>query len=142
MARSDAALMIEIQRVFAANFSVYGMWKVSRQLGRGGIVVACRTVARLMRAMELKRVVRGETVRMTIPDPAAVCPLDRVNRPFKERRPNALRVSDFTDVATWSGFVSVAFVIDVFARRIVGWRASGTTHAAFVLDASVPNASE
>ena len=134
-ARSDAALMVEIQRVFEANFHVYGVRKVWRQLGREGIVVARCTVARLMRAMGLKGVVRGKTVRTTIPDPAAVCPLDRVNRQFKAPRPNALWVSDFTYVATWSGFVYVAFVIDVFARRIVGWRVSRTAHAAFVLDA-------
>ena len=134
-ARSDAALMGEIQRVFEANFHVYGVRKVWRQLGREGIVVARCTVARLMRAMGLKGVVRGKTVRTTIPDPAALCPLDRVNRQFKAPRPNALWVSDFTYVATWSGFVYVAFVIDVFARRIVGWRVSRTAHAAFVLDA-------
>ena len=85
--------------------------------------------------MGLKGVVRGQTVRTTIPDPAAACPLDRVNRQFKAPRPNALWVSDFTYVATWSGFVYVAFVIDVYARRIVGWRVSRTAHAAFVLDA-------
>jgi transposase InsO family protein len=134
-ARSDAALMVEIQRVFEANFHVYGVRKVWRQLGREGIVVARCTVARLMRAMGLKGVVRGKTVRTTIPDPAAVCPLDRVNRRFKAPRPNALWVSDFTYVATWSSFVYVAFVIDVFARRSVGWRVSRTAHAAFVLDA-------
>jgi transposase InsO family protein len=134
-ARSDAALMVEIKRVFEANFHVYGVRKVWRQLGRDGIGVARCTVARLMRALGLKGVVRGKTVRTTIPDPAAVCPLDRVNRQFKAPRPNALWVSDFTYVATWSEFVYVAFVIDVFARRIVGWRVSRTAHAAFVLDA-------
>ena len=85
--------------------------------------------------MGLPGAVRGKTVRTTIPDPAAVCPLDRVNRQFKAPRPNALWVSDFTYVATWSGFVYVAFVIDAYARRIVGWRVSRTAHAAFVLDA-------
>jgi putative transposase len=134
-ARSDAALMVEIQRVFEANFHVYGVRKVWRQLGRDGITVARCTVARLMQAMGLKGVVRGKGVRTTTPDPAAVCPLDRVNRQVKAPRPNALWVSDFTYVATWSGFVYVAFVIDVFARRIVGWRVSRTAHAAFVLDA-------
>ena len=116
--RSDAALMIEIQRVFEANFCVYGVRKIWRQLAREGIVTARCTVARLMRRMGLAGVVRGRTVRTTIPDPAAACPLDRVNRQFKAPRPNALWVSDFTYVATWSGFVYVAFVIDVFARRI------------------------
>ncbi|WP_157063883.1 IS3 family transposase [Methylobacterium tarhaniae] len=133
--RSDAALMIEIQRVFAANFCVYGVRKIWRQLAREGLVTARCTVARLMRKMGLAGVVRGRTVRTTIPDPAAACPLDRVNRHFKAPRPNALWVSDFTYVATWSGFVYVAFVIDVFARRIVGWRASRSAHASFVLDA-------
>jgi putative transposase len=134
-ARSDAALMIEIKRVFEANFCVYGVRKIWRQLAREGIVTARCTVARLMRQMGLAGVVRGRTVRTTIPDPAAACPLDRVNRQFKAPRPNALWVSDFTYVATWSGFVYVAFVIDVFARRIVGWRASRSAHASFVLDA-------
>ncbi len=94
-----------------------------RQLAREGIVTARCTVARLMRRLGLAGVVRGRTVRTTIPDPAAACALDRVNRHFKAPRPNALWVSDFTYVPTWSGFVYVAFVIDVFARRIVGWRA-------------------
>jgi len=134
-ARSDAALMIEIKRVFEANFCVYGVRKIWRQLAREGIVTARCTVARLMRRLGLAGVVRGRTVRTTIPDPAAACPLDRVNRQFKAPRPNALWVSDFTYVATWSGFVYMAFVIDVFARRIVGWRASRSAHASFVLDA-------
>jgi putative transposase len=134
-ARSDAALMVEIRRVFEANFHVYGVRKVWRQLGREGIAVARCTVARLMRAMGLQGVVRGKKVHTTVPDPAAACPLDRVNRQFKAPRPNALWVSDFTYVATWAGFVYVAFVIDAYARRIVGWRASRTAHAAFVLDA-------
>jgi putative transposase len=134
-ARSDAALMAEIRRVFEANFRVYGVRKVWRQLGREGIVVARCTVARLMRTMGLQGVVRGKPVRTTIADPAAVCPLDRVNRRFKAPQPNALWVSDFTYVATWAGFVYVAFVIDAYARRIVGWRVSRTAHAVFVLDA-------
>ncbi len=133
--RSDAALMIEIQRVFEANFHVYGVRKIWRQLDREGITAARCTVARLMRAMGLQGVVRGKTVRTTIPDPAAACPLDRVNRQFKAECPNRLWVADFTYVATWTGFVYVAFVIDVFARRIVGWRVSRTAHASFVLDA-------
>ena len=134
-ARSDAALMIEIRRVYEANFCVYGVRKVWRQLAREGIVVARCTVARLMRAMGLRGVVRGKTVRTTVPDPAAACPLDRVNRNLKAPRPNALWVNDFTYVATWSGFVYVAFVIDAFARRIVGWRVSRSARADFVLDA-------
>jgi putative transposase len=134
-AQSDAVLMIEIRRVFEENFRVYGVRKIWRQLGREGIRVARCTVARLMRAMGLQGAVRGRKVRTTIPDPAAACPLDRVNRQFKAPCPNALWVSDFTYVATWSGFVYVAFVIDAYARRIVGWRASRTAHAGFVLDA-------
>ena len=108
------------------------MW---RQLGREGVDIARCTVARLMRIMGLRGVVRGRKVRTTVPDPATACPLDRVNRQFKAPRPNALWVSDFTYVATWAGFVYVAFVIDVLARRIVGWRVSRTAHAGFVLDA-------
>ena len=92
-------------------------------------------VARLMQTMGLQGAVRGKPVRTTIPDPAAACPLERVNRPFQAPRPNVLWVSDFTDVATWSGVVSVACVIDAYARRIVGWRVSRTAHASFVLDA-------
>jgi transposase InsO family protein len=134
-AKRDTALMVEIRRVFEANFQVYGVRKVWRQLTRDGIVVARCTVARLMRAMGLQGAVRGRKLRTTVPDPAAVCPLDRVNRTFKAPRPNALWVSDFTYVATWAGFVSVAFVIDAFARRIVGWRVSRSARADFVLDA-------
>ena len=134
-ARSDAALMAEIRRVFEANFGVYGVRKVWRQLGREGIVVARCTVARLMQRMGLQGVVRGRKIRTTVPDPAAACPLDHVNRQFRAPRPNALWLSDSTYVATWQGFVYVAFVIDAFARRIVGWRVSRTAHASFVLDA-------
>ena len=134
-ARSDAALMIEIQRVYEANFRVYGVRKVWRQLAREGIVVARCTVARLMRVMGLQGVVRGRKVRTTVPDLTAACPLDRVNRVFKAPQPNRLWVADFTYVATWSGFVYVAFVIDAYARRIVGWRVSRSARADFVLDA-------
>jgi len=121
--------------VYEENFGVYGIRKFWRQLLREGIAVARCTVARLMRTMGLQGVVRGKRVRTTISNAAAPCPLDRVNRQFKAPRPNALWVSDFTYVATWAGFVYVAFVIDVFARRIVGWRVSRTAHAGFVLDA-------
>ena len=134
-ARRDAALKVEIRRVFEENFRVYGVRKVWRQLGRDGIVVARCTVARLMRSMGLQGVVRGKPIRTTIRDSARPCPLDRVNRQFEAARPNALWVSDFTYVATWVGFVYVAFVIDAYARRIVGWRVSHTAHAGFVLDA-------
>ena len=134
-ARRDAALMIEIRRVYEANFCVYGVRKVWRQLRREGIAVARCTVTRLMRAMGLQGAVRGKPVRTTISDKAAPCPLDRVNRQVQAPRPNVLWVSDFTSVATWSGFVYVAFVIDAYARRIVGWRVSRTAHASLVLDA-------
>jgi putative transposase len=134
-ARRDAVLRGEIRRVWEENFRVYGARKIWRQLGREGIGVARCTVARLMRAMGLKGVVRGKEVRTTIGDKAAPCPLDLVNRQFRAERPNRLWVSDFTYVATWQGFVYVAFVIDAFARRIVGWRVSRTAHAGFVLDA-------
>jgi putative transposase len=131
----DAALNVEIRRVYEENFGVYGVRKVWRQLNREGIAVARCTVARLMRRMGLQGVVRGKTVRTTISNAAVPCPLDRVNRQFKAPRPNVLWVSDFTYVATWAGFVYVAFVIDAFARRIVGWRVCRTAHAGFVLDA-------
>ena len=121
--------------MYEENFGVYGVRKVWRQLNREGIAVARCTVARLMRRMGLQGVVRGKTVRTTISNAAVPCPLDRVNRQFTAPRPNVLWVSDFTYVATWAGFVYVAFVIDAFARRIVGWRVSRTAHAGFVLDA-------
>ena len=134
-ARRDAALMPEIARVFEENFRVYGVRKVWRQLKREGHDLARCTVARLMRSMGLQGVIRGKPVRTTISDKAAPCPLDHVNRQFKAPRPNALWVSDFTYVATWSGFAYVAFIIDAYARRIVGWRVSRTAHTGFVLDA-------
>jgi putative transposase len=134
-ARRDAALREKIRRVFDDNFQVYGARKVWRQLNREGENVARCTVARLMKAMGLRGAVRGKPVKTTVSDRSAPCPLDKVNRQFEAPRPNALWVSDFTYVATWQGFVYVAFVIDTFARRIVGWRASRTAHAGFGLDA-------
>jgi transposase InsO family protein len=134
-ARRDAALMPEIERVFEENFRVYGVRKVWRQLKREGHDLARCTVARLMRGMGLQGVIRGKPVRTTISDKAAPCPLDHVNRQFRAPRPNALWVSDFTYVATWSGFAYVAFIIDAYARRIVGWRVSRTARTGFVLDA-------
>jgi len=134
-AKRDANLMPEIRRVFDENFQVYGVRKVWRQLRREGQEVARCTVARLMQTAGLQGVIRGKPVRTTISDKAAPCPLDHVNRQFQAPRPNTLWVSDFTYVATWAGFVYVAFVIDTFARRIVGWRVSRTAHASFVLDA-------
>jgi putative transposase len=134
-AKRDAALTPEVQRVYRENFEVYGVRKVWRQMLREGFDVARCTVERLMKHLELKGVIRGKPVRTTIANPAAPCPLDHVNRQFQATRPNELWVSDFTYVSTWQGFVYVAFIIDVFARRIVGWRASTRTHTDFVLDA-------
>lgn len=134
-AQRDAVLAPEIERVFNENFGVYGARKVWRQLLREGIDVARCTVERLMKNMGLQGVIRGKRVRTTVPDKSAPCPLDHVNRQFKAPRPNVLWVSDFTYVSTWGGFVYVAFIIDAYARRIVGWRVSGTAHAGFVLDA-------
>jgi transposase InsO family protein len=133
--RRDRALAPEIRRVHAENFQVYGARKVWRQLGREGQVVARCTVERLMRAQGLRGVVRGRKCRTTIPDDSAARPLDRVNRQFQASRPNQLWVADFTYVATWAGFVYVAFVIDVFARRIIGWRVARSMHTELVLDA-------
>jgi putative transposase len=134
-AKRDTALKPEVARVFAENFGVYGVRKVWRQLRREGFTLARCTVERLMAELGLQGVIRGKPVRTTISDKAAPCPLDHVNRQFHAPRPNALWVSDFTYVATWSGFVYVAFVIDAYARRIVGWRVFRTAHASFVLDA-------
>ena len=134
-ARRDAKLMQEIKRVFDENYQVYGVRKVWRQLLREGHAVARCTVERLMRNMGLAGVIRGRKARTTISDKVASCPLDHVNRQFRASRPNLLWVSDFTYVATWVGFVYVAFVIDAYARRIVGWRVSRSAHAGFVLDA-------
>jgi len=123
-ARRDRDLMPAIARVFAENFEVYGVRKVWRQMRREGFSVARCTVERLMRQLGLQGVIRGKPARTTVSDKAAPCPLDHVNRQFYAPAPNMLWVSDFTYVATWAGFVYVAFVIDTYARRIVGWRAS------------------
>ena len=134
-AKRDAVLGPAIRRVWEDNFRVYGVRKVWRQLHREGIDVARCTVARLMAEMGLRGAVRGKVVKTTIPNPGTPCPADHVNRQFTAARPNLLWVSDFTYVSTWAGFVYVAFIIDTFARRIVGWRASRTAHTDFVLDA-------
>ena len=134
-AKRDVGLKTEIQRVFAENFEVYGARKVWRQLNREGIAVARCTVERLMAGLGLQGVIRGKPIKTTIADRAAPCPLDHVNRQFHAPAPNMLWLSDFTYVSTWVGFVYVAFVIDAYARRIVGWRVSRTAHASFVLDA-------
>ena len=134
-AQRDEVLMRHIQRIWDANRQVYGVDKVWRQLQREGLVVARCTVARLMRQRGLRGVRRGQAVRTTVPNLAAPCPRDRVNRQFRAERPNQLWVADFTYVSTWQGFVYVAFIIDVFARRIVGWRVSRSMRTDFVLDA-------
>ena len=134
-AQRDEALKPEVRRVFEENFGVYGVRKVWRQMQREGFNVARCTVARLMKAMDLEGAIRGKVVRTTVSDKAAPCPLDHVNRQFHAPAPNVLWVSDFTYVSTWGGFVYVAFIIDAYARKIVGWRASRTAHARFVLDA-------
>ncbi|MGK8720701.1 IS3 family transposase [Pseudomonas aeruginosa] len=134
-AKTDAVLMPEIHRVWEKNMKVYGADKVWRQLHREEYAVARCTVERLMRRMGIQGARRGKTVRTTVADTAAPCPLDHVNRQFKADRPNQLWVSDFTYVSTWQGWLYVAFVIDVFARRIVGWRVSSSMHTDFVLDA-------
>jgi transposase InsO family protein len=133
--KRDTVLMPEIQRVWRANLQVYGANKVWHQLGREGIEVARCTVERLMRKLGIQGVRRGKVVRTTISDPAATRPLDKVNRQFRADRPNQLWVSDFTYVSTWQGWLYVAFVIDVFARRIVGWKVSDSMRTDFVLDA-------
>ena len=121
--------------MFEQNRRVYGVRKVWRQLRREGFDVARCTVARLMKSMGIQGIIRGKPHRTTILDKKAPCPLDKVNRQFRVPAPNMLWVSDFTYVATWKGFVYVAFVIDAYARRIVGWRASTSAQTGFVLDA-------
>jgi putative transposase len=132
-AKRDAELREGIRRVWEENFRVYGVRKVWQQLRREGLAVARCTTARLMRQMGLAGVIRGKPVKTTI-NPAAPCPRDKENRQFRASRPNMLWVSEFTYVATWQGFAYVAFVIDVFARRIVGWRVSRSAQSGFVLD--------
>jgi transposase InsO family protein len=135
-ARRDDELRVEIRRVWTEHFQVYGPRKVWKQLRREGIEVARCRVRRLMRQMGLAGAVRGRAWIMTTrPDDAAVRPPDLVDRRFTATGPNQLWVSDFTYVATWRGFVYTAFVIDVFARRIVGWRVSASLRTDFVLDA-------
>jgi putative transposase len=134
-AKHDEQLIPDIQRVWHANWQVYGADKVWQQMNREGIVVARCTVERLMRQLGIQGARRGKVVRTTVPDTSVPCPLDRVNRVFKADRPNRLWVSDFTYVSTWQGWLYVAFVIDVFARRIVGWRVSNSMRTDFVIDA-------
>ncbi|RYG63174.1 IS3 family transposase [bacterium] len=134
-AQRDDVLGPEIERVWRANLQVYGADKVWRQLAREGIRIARCTVERLMRRLGLRGVRRGKVIRTTISDGKASSPTDKVNRLFRAERPNQLWVSDFTYVSTWQGWLYVAFVVDVFARRIVGWKVSRTMTTDFVLDA-------
>ena len=134
-AQRDDDLCEQIRRVFDENFQVYGADKVWLQLRREGFPVARCTVERLMRRLGLQGVRRGKTVRTTWSDAATPSPADRVQRQFHADRPDALWVADYTYVSTWQGFVYVAFVVDVFARRIVGWRVSASARTDFVLDA-------
>ena len=135
-AQRDDELRVAIQRVWDAHFQVYGPRKVWKELRREGVVVARCTVGRLMRNMGLMGAVRGRAwTTTTVPHTTVTRPPDLVDRTFTAQRPNQLWVSDFTYVATWHGFVYVAFVIDVFARRIVGWRVSASLKTDFVLDA-------
>jgi transposase InsO family protein len=134
-AQRDVALMPMVEQVWNANLQVYGADKVWKQMNREGVEVARCTVERLMRRLGLRGVRRGKVVRTTISDSKAPRPLDKVNREFRADRPNQLWVSDFTYVSTWQGWLYVAFVVDVFARRIVGWRVSSSMTTDFVLDA-------
>lgn len=133
--KRDEALRPKIQWVFDENFQVYGARKVWRQLNREGTKVARCTVERLMREMGLQGVVRGRKFKTTVADDGLERPADLVNRDFTASRPNELWVADLTYVATWRGFVFVAFVIDVFSRTIVGWRASSSLRTDLALDA-------
>ena len=134
-ARRDAVLCDEIERVWDESRRLYGARKVWRQLHREDIEVARCTVERLMRRLRLVGVIRGQKPRTTISDEAAAHPADLVQRDFTATRPNQLWVADLTYVVTWAGFVYVAFVIDVFSRRIVGWRVARSLHSDLALDA-------
>ena len=134
-AQHEATLRVEIQRVWDTNFRVYGADKVWRQLGRETIPAARCTVERLMRALGLRGATRGRAFTITTRGDEAARPADLVQRRFTATRPNELWVADLTYVATWRGFVYVAFVIDVFARRIVGWRVDTTLRSDLALDA-------
>jgi putative transposase len=131
----DEDLKVEIARVHGENYGVYGPRKVWLQLNREGIEVARCTVERLMNVLGLQGIRRGKRWKTTVADPAATRPADLVKRRFNPPRPNALWVADFTYVATWVGVVYVAFVIDAYARRILGWRAATSMRTQLVLDA-------
>jgi len=133
--RRDESLKVEISRIYDANHRVYGAHKIWKQLRREALPAARCTVERLMRVLAIQGAVRGKAFKTTIPDADASRPADLVDRQFVATRPNQLWVADITHVATWRGFVFVAFVIDVFARRIVGWRVSTSIKTDLVLDA-------
>jgi len=133
--RKDARDSAEIRRVHVESRGRYGARKIWHQLRRENMDIARCTVERLMKVMGLQGVVRGKPVITTNPDASQPCPDDKVNREFKAQSPNQLWVSDFTYVSTWQGMIYVAFVVDVFSRRIVGWRVSTSMTTAFVLDA-------
>lgn len=128
-ARRDRDMKREVLRVFAENFGVYGVRKVWRQMNREGFAVARCTIERQMRDLGLQGVIRGKPAGTTISDKPTACTLNQVNQQLYAPAPNMLWVSDFTYVATWTGFIYVAFVIDAYARYIVGWRVSRTAHA-------------
>ncbi len=134
-AKRDAVLREKIKQIWKENFCVYGVRKVWRELIRTGTQVARCTVALLMRALGLEGVRRGRKCKTTVPDESAQRPADLVKRAFVATRPNALWVADLTYVATWRGFAYVAFVIDVYSRRIVGWRVSTSLRTDLALDA-------
>ena len=134
-AKRDASLRPEIKRVWDDNYEVYGVRKVWRQMQREGFDIARCTVSRLMKQLGIQGVIRGKPLKTTHSNPAAPCPRDHVNRQFNAPAPNILWLSDFTYVSTWQGFAYVAFIIDAYARRIVGWRVSRSAKTDFVLDA-------
>ena len=131
----DEALKVKIRHVHADHFGVYGVRKLWHQLRREGITVARCTVERLMRELELKGVVRGKTRKTTVSDDTVERPADLVDRNFRASGPNRLWIADLTYVRTWSGFVYVAFVIDVFSRHIVGWHVSNSLHSSIAINA-------
>ena len=133
--KRDAELRPEMTRVWKGNRLVYGARKLWHAMKREKFDVARCAIERLMRDIGIEGVRRGKKIKTTWPDKALPCPLDRVNRQFRAMMPNQLWVSDFTYVSTWQGFVYVAFVIDTFANKIVGWRASRSQQTQFVLDA-------
>ena len=134
-AKRDSDLSPEIKRVWEENNEVYGIRKVWHQMQREKFTIARCTVARLMKRLDIHGVIRGKAKKTTVPDKSRPCPKDKVNRKFRAPAPNMLWVSDFTYVSTWQGFVYVAFIIDTFADKIVGWRVSSSPKTDFVLDA-------